>query len=63
MAVPQRRTSKTRKRLRRTHLKLTVPGMHACPNCNEMTAGHRACSSCGYYKGRQVVKVKEQTEE
>jgi len=63
MAVPQRRTSKTRKRLRRTHLKLTVPGMHTCPSCNEKTAAHRACSSCGDYKGRNVVKVKEKTEE
>lgn len=58
MAVPQRRTSKTRKRKRRTHFKLTVPGMHTCPSCNEMTAAHRACSSCGEYKGRQVVKMR-----
>ncbi|MBR2758296.1 MAG: 50S ribosomal protein L32, partial [Exiguobacterium sp.] len=28
MAVPFRRTSKTRKRLRRTHFKLNVPGMN-----------------------------------
>ena len=33
MAVPARKTSKTRKRLRRTHYKLSVPGMSACPNC------------------------------
>ncbi|MDF2679808.1 MAG: Ribosomal L32p protein family, partial [Brevibacillus sp.] len=26
MAVPQRRTSKTRKRMRRTHFKLEIPG-------------------------------------
>lgn len=30
MAVPARKTSKTRKRLRRTHYKLSVPGMSAC---------------------------------
>ena len=36
MAVPARRTSKTRKRLRRTHYKLQVPGMSACPNCGEL---------------------------
>ena len=58
MAVPQRRTSKTRKRKRRTHFKLTVPGMHECPSCGEQTAGHRACSSCGVYKGQAVVKMK-----
>ncbi|RCK10899.1 50S ribosomal protein L32 [Bacillus licheniformis] len=31
MAVPFRRTSKTKKRLRRTHFKLQVPGMVECP--------------------------------
>ncbi|MFA6675716.1 MAG: 50S ribosomal protein L32, partial [Bacilli bacterium] len=31
MAVPQRRISKTRKRLRRTHFKLNVSGLVTCP--------------------------------
>jgi large subunit ribosomal protein L32 len=55
MAVPQRRTSKTRKRMRRTHFKLTVPGMVECPQCHEMKLAHRVCKNCGYYKGRAVV--------
>lgn len=57
MAVPQRRTSKTRKRMRRTHFKLTVPGMVECPQCHEMKLAHRVCKNCGYYKGREVVSV------
>lgn len=56
MAVPQRRTSKTRKRMRRTHFKLTVPGMVECPNCGEMKLSHRICKSCGQYKGRTVLE-------
>ncbi len=32
MAVPFRRTSKTVKRKRRTHFKLSVPGMVECPS-------------------------------
>ena len=40
MAVPTRRTSKTAKRKRRTHFKLSVPGMVACPNCGEMKLAH-----------------------
>ena len=63
MAVPQRRTSKTRKRKRRTHFKLAVPGMHACPSCAELIAAHRACPACGEYKGRQVVQIKEAASE
>jgi len=36
MAVPARKTSKTRKRNRRGHIKLTVPGLAPCPNCGEL---------------------------
>ncbi|HAX72807.1 MAG TPA: 50S ribosomal protein L32 [Firmicutes bacterium] len=59
MAVPQRRTSKTAKRKRRTHFKLEVPGMTACPNCGEMKLNHRVCPACGQYKGREVVNTAE----
>jgi large subunit ribosomal protein L32 len=55
MAVPFRRTSKTVKRKRRTHFKLSVPGMTACPNCGEMKLSHRVCKECGTYKGKEVV--------
>jgi large subunit ribosomal protein L32 len=55
MAVPARRTSKTVKRKRRTHFKLQVPGMVACPNCGEMKLSHRVCKECGNYKGKDVV--------
>jgi large subunit ribosomal protein L32 len=55
MAVPFRRTSKTRKNKRRTHYKLQVPGMVECPNCGEMKLAHRVCPSCGTYKGKEVV--------
>lgn len=57
MAVPFRRVGKTRKRKRRTHFKLTLPGIGKCPNCNTPTKSHRACHKCGTYKGRQVVNV------
>ncbi len=59
MAVPQRRTSKTAKRLRRTHFKLEVTGMVACPHCGEMIHAHHVCPKCGYYGGKQVVNVKK----
>lgn len=57
MAVPQRRTSKTRKRMRRTHFKITAPGMVECPQCHEMKLAHRICKNCGTYKGRTVVEA------
>ncbi len=63
MAVPFRRTSKTKKRMRRTHLKKTVNAMTSCPKCGETIMPHRACPKCGYYKGKEVIKVQEETEE
>ena len=47
MAVPARKTSKTRKRMRRGHIKLTVPGLAACPNCGELRKSHMVCPNCG----------------
>ena len=61
MAVPQRRTSKTRKRKSRTRFKLNVPGMVVCPNCGEMKIAHRICKECGTYNGRTVIEEKEET--
>ncbi|EUJ19709.1 50S ribosomal protein L32 [Listeria kieliensis] len=54
MAVPARRTSKTKKRKRRTHFKLQVPGMNECSNCGEMKLSHRVCPECGHYDGKEV---------
>lgn len=56
MAVPKRRTSTRRKNARRTHYKLSVPGMVKCPQCGEAKLSHRVCSECGSYKGEQVVE-------
>ena len=52
MAVPQRRISKTRKRMRRTHFKLNVEGLVTCPNCGELIKAHHVCPKCGYYAGK-----------
>lgn len=63
--VPQRRISKTRKRKRRSHFKLDLPGMMVCPNCGEMKLAHIVCEECGFYDGKQVkeIKVKQDEEE
>lgn len=58
-AVPARRTSKTAKRQRRTHLKKDAPTVVTCKQCGAAIAPHRACVKCGYYKGKEVIKVNE----
>ena len=55
----QRRVSKTRKRKRRTHYKLEVPGMVVCSNCGELKLSHRVCPECGFYNGKQVKEIKQ----
>jgi len=57
MAVPFRRTSKTAKRKRRSHLKLDIPGMVKCPNCGEYVIPHHVCGECGHYNGKEVISV------
>ena len=52
MAVPQRRMSKTRNRMRRTHFKLSVSGLVTCPQCGAMIKSHHVCPKCGYYAGK-----------
>ncbi len=59
MAVPFRRTSKTKKRMRRTHLKKEVSTLTKCPKCGAVIKPHRACSECGYYKNQEVLKKEE----
>ena len=63
MIAPFRRISKTKKRMRRSHQALTAPTMVTCPNCGELTLAHRVCRNCGYYKGKEVVAVKEEKSE
>ncbi len=55
MAVPKRRTSKTRKRKRRTHFKLTAPQLVPCKKCGELKLYHRVCKECGSYKDMEVI--------
>ena len=57
MAVPFRRTSKTRKAKRRTHQKIEQVTLSTCTNCGAQFKPHHVCSKCGYYKGKEVIKV------
>ena len=60
MAVPFRRTSKTKKRMRRTHLKKEVGAITTCPKCGASIRPHRACTKCGNYKNENVLNIEEE---
>ncbi len=60
MAVPKRRSSKTRKRKRRSHWKLATPGKTKCAHCGQIKMPHSVCPNCGHYAGREVIKIEEE---
>ena len=59
VALPKQKQSKTRGKKRRTHWKLTFPGLVRCPHCHSLKLPHRVCRNCGYYKGKEIIKIKE----
>ncbi|MCH8312688.1 MAG: 50S ribosomal protein L32 [Nitrospinae bacterium] len=59
MAVPKKRTSKSRRGHRRSHDKLSMPSFCECTQCHEIKRPHHICAHCGYYKGREIMEVVE----
>jgi large subunit ribosomal protein L32 len=59
MALPKRRTSKTRRNKRRSHDRLHPLSLSLCPQCHEPKLPHRVCPHCGTYKGKEIVEVEE----
>ena len=58
MAVPKRKKSKMRIRMRRAHKKAEIANVIVCPECGAPQQSHRACKSCGMYRGRKVLSIK-----
>ena len=59
MAHPKRKISKTRRDKRRTHHALTGRPYYIDPATGEATLYHRVNLTSGYYRGKQVIEVKE----
>lgn len=55
MAVPKKKTSKSRRNMRRAHDALKTSAYVECSNCGELKRPHHVCGSCGQYDGREVV--------
>ena len=55
MAVPKKKTSKSRRNMRRAHDALKVVGHQECSNCGEVKLPHHVCGACGHYDGREVI--------
>jgi large subunit ribosomal protein L32 len=59
MAVPKKKTSKSKKNMRRAHDSITAPGISTCSQCQEPKKPHRACANCGTYKGKEVINSED----
>ncbi|MEO9470137.1 50S ribosomal protein L32 [Parasphingorhabdus sp.] len=57
MAVPKRKTTPSKRGMRRSHDALKVEAYQECANCGELKRPHHMCGSCGHYNGREVLAV------
>ncbi|MCR9214926.1 MAG: 50S ribosomal protein L32 [Proteobacteria bacterium] len=59
MAVPKKKTTKSKRNMRRAHDSLAGTQVQECPNCGEMKRPHHVCGECGYYGDREVLEASE----
>lgn len=58
MAVPKRKKSRANTRHHKAQWLRTAPPTSArCTHCNSAMRPHTVCGTCGWYAGREVVKV------
>ena len=57
MAVPKRRTTSSKRNMRRSHHALTPTFLSVCGHCKRPVKPHQMCAACGYYKGKEIVDV------
>lgn len=62
MPVPKKRTSHSKRNMRRSHDALTPKFAVRCSKCGEYKLRHRVCPSCGTYRGKVMVGVAELAE-
>lgn len=58
MPNPKKRTTRSRRDMRRAHDFLERTTTVKCENCGALVKPHHVCGSCGYYKGKEVVVAK-----
>jgi large subunit ribosomal protein L32 len=61
MGVPKRRVSRARQGDRRAHQALSLPKLEECSHCRQPKMFHHACPNCGWYGGREAVRIKSRT--
>jgi large subunit ribosomal protein L32 len=57
---PKGKLGRARTHSRRANWKLEAPVVSACPRCHQSKLPHHVCGNCGWYNGRQVLKVDDE---
>ena len=56
MACPKKKTSHRKQHQRRAkNWKAILANIATCSNCGQPKVSHLACTSCGYYNGREYL--------
>jgi len=59
MQAPKKKTSSSRRDMRRAHDFLTPVSTTKCQNCGSDVRNHSICTDCGYYRGRFFLANKQ----
>lgn len=60
MAVPKRKPSKSKSRTRKSiNMRIVAPTLRECSTCGNKVLPHRVCPKCGFYRGKQYLKLEE----
>lgn len=55
MPMPKKRTTRSKRGMRRSHDGISAVTVINCVNCGSTVKPHHVCPSCGYYKGKSVI--------
>ena len=60
MAVPKKRRSKSKKRIKCAAWRASIikPETTTCTQCGVTIRNHCTCYACGYYQGSPVLRIK-----
>jgi large subunit ribosomal protein L32 len=61
VAVPKKKTSKSRRDKRRATHSLQAPRLNLCPQCGQPKRPHRMCPTCKTYAGREIEPLRTPT--
>jgi large subunit ribosomal protein L32 len=61
MSVPKQHHTKGRRDRRRIRFKIETKTLALCSHCKKMIKAHEICAYCGYYKGKEEVKMAKKT--